>query len=62
MNKEKLYRKALEEIINTQGKVCSEFQLCKHVACKSSVASWFIADKAIKEADGNDLYKGEKYV
>lgn len=54
-----LYRKALEEIVNTQGKVCAEFEICNHVACKSSCASWFIADMAIKEADGNDLYKGD---
>lgn len=54
-----VYKKALEEIRNTQGKVCAEFEICKHVACKSSCASWFIADKALKEVEGNDLYKGE---
>jgi len=56
---EDIYKKALEEIVNTQGKVCEEFEICDHIACKSSCASWFIADKALKDAEGSDLYKGE---
>lgn len=59
INKEEIYRKALEEIVNTQGKVCSMFEICNHIACKSSCASWFIADMALKKADGNNLYEGE---
>ncbi len=57
MNKEKIYREALEDIVKTQGKVCEEFEICDHIACKSSCTSWFIADMALKRADGNDLYE-----
>jgi len=42
---------ALKEIMRDQGKVCAEFELCKHVACTSSVASYFIAEKALKEIE-----------
>lgn len=35
----------LREIIQTQGIVCENFELCKHVSCMSSCASWMIADK-----------------
>ena len=55
--KEQIYKKALEEIVKTQGKVCEDFELCVHESCQSSCASWFIADKALKEAEGNNLYK-----
>jgi hypothetical protein len=41
------YRRALEEIKTEQGKVCENFELCTHLACQSSCASWFIADKAL---------------
>jgi len=40
--------KALEEIRDTQGKVCQEFEICDCVGCKSSYASWAIADKALQ--------------
>jgi len=40
---------ALREIKDKQGKVCSEFELCRHVACQSSVTSWMIADQALGE-------------
>ena len=43
--------KALEEIKNTQGKVCEEFEICKHIACQSSCGSWMIADKALKDIE-----------
>lgn len=54
-----IYEKALREIIETQGKVCSMFEVCGHESCRSSVTSWFIADKALKTVEGSDLYKGE---
>ncbi len=59
MTNEEIYKKALEEIKDKQGKVCVDFELCDHIACKSSCASWFIADKALKTVEGNPLYKGE---
>ena len=62
MNKEKIYKKALEEIVNTQGKVCSMFELCNHESCRSSCASWFIADKALKKVDGSDIYEDNKII
>lgn len=40
--------KALEEIRNTQGKVCEIYEICEHVACSSSYASWAIADQALR--------------
>ena len=51
-SKEEIYKKALEEIKDTQGKVCNEFEICKHLSCTSSVSSWMIADKALNEANG----------
>lgn len=39
--------KALKEIKNEQGKVCAEYEICEHRACKSSYVSWALADKAI---------------
>lgn len=44
-----IYKRALEEIVKTQGKVCNEYELCTHVACESSAKSWFIADRALKD-------------
>ena len=41
------YQAALAEIRDTQGKVCSEYETCDHVACRSSYAAWAIADKAL---------------
>jgi rRNA maturation protein Nop10 len=40
-------RKALQEIHDKQGKVCSEFEICEHISCQSSCSSWFIADQAL---------------
>lgn len=39
---------ALKDIKNTQGKVCEQFEICDHISCQSSYASWVIADKALK--------------
>lgn len=41
--------KALKEIEQNYGQVCEEFEICKHVACQSSVSCWMVADKALKE-------------
>jgi hypothetical protein len=49
LNKLEIAVKALKEIKDTQGKVCVDFEFCKHESCISSVASWMIADKALKE-------------
>lgn len=38
---------ALKDIRKNEGKVCVDFELCKHVACQSSCSSWFIAEKAL---------------
>lgn len=43
--------KALREIRDAQGRVCSNFELCKHVACQSSYSSWVISDKALGEIE-----------
>jgi hypothetical protein len=43
--------KALKEIKNDHGKVCIDFEFCKHISCTSSVASWMIADKALKDIE-----------
>jgi len=48
VNKLKIAIKALKEIRDTQGKVCQEFEICDCVGCKSSYASWAIADKALQ--------------
>lgn len=40
-------RKALQEIKDTEGKVCTDFELCTHEACRSSYAAWAIADSAL---------------
>lgn len=40
---------ALKEIKENHGQVCEEFELCKHVACHSSVSCWMISDKALKD-------------
>ena len=42
-------RRALEEIKRDEGRVCENFELCTHAACKSSYAAWAIADKALSE-------------
>ena len=43
------YRKALEDI-KKEGKVCENFDTCKHESCASSYAAWAIADQALKGA------------
>ena len=57
--------KALREIRDMQGIVCTGFALCHHKACASSYASWQISDKAlaiIEELDkqGCRIYKSVK--
>ena len=42
-------KEALFEIITTQGKVCKDFQFCKHASCRSSCHSYFIAEQALKD-------------
>lgn len=46
---EAAFRAALREIKNTQGRVCRQYEICGHVACQSSYASWAIADKVLRE-------------
>jgi hypothetical protein len=50
-NKLEIAVKALKEIKNEQGKVCVDFELCKHISCTSSCASWMIADKALQDIE-----------
>jgi hypothetical protein len=45
---EERYRKALEQILREGGRVCGEFESCRHEACRSSAAAWFIADGALR--------------
>ena len=40
--------KALKEIRDNQGKVCKEYEICKHESCRSSYTSWAIASKALE--------------
>lgn len=44
-------REALEEIVDKEGKVCEQFELCKHESCRSSCSSWFIAKQALEGRD-----------
>jgi hypothetical protein len=39
---------ALERIRSQCGKVCDDFELCRHRACQSSYEAWSIADAALK--------------
>ena len=41
------YRDALREIKTEQGRVCGEFEFCRHDACQSSYSAWAIADAAL---------------
>ena len=43
---------ALQEIRRDQGVVCWNFELCDHVGCASSYASWAIADAALGGTTG----------
>ena len=40
-------RTALETIRRNYGKVCENYELCRHVACDSSVGAWMEADAAL---------------
>ena len=40
---------ALCEIKYSEGRVCEEFETCKHTSCQSSYNSWAIADKALRD-------------
>lgn len=40
-------RAALTSIRREEGRVCPEFELCDHAACRSSHAAWEIADAAL---------------
>jgi hypothetical protein len=46
---EKILLAALKKIVTTQGKVCDDFEVCRHKACTSSYCSWEIASRALKE-------------
>ena len=48
---------ALKSIKEHEGRVCEEFELCKHISCVSSCNSWFIAEKALR-----NLSSGEELV
>jgi hypothetical protein len=39
---------ALKKIRDEEGRVCEEFEICKHTACRSSYAAWEIADRALE--------------
>lgn len=41
-------RLSLTKIRANEGKVCWNFELCEHGACRSSYASWQIADTALQ--------------
>ena len=40
---------ALIQIRKEEGKVCDNFELCNHRACRSSYSSWYIANEALKK-------------
>lgn len=40
---------ALVTITEKHGRVCGEFELCKHIACNDSHAAWEIADEALSK-------------
>jgi hypothetical protein len=48
-------RAALQQIKEEGGKVCAEFEVCRHVACQSSVAAWMIADAALGRAKASNV-------
>ena len=41
--------KALQKIVDKEGRVCSEYDICMHRACQSSYRAWAIAQKALEE-------------
>ena len=38
---------ALQKIKRDEGRVCDDFELCKHQSCASSYGAWAIADKCL---------------
>ena len=44
------YKAALEEIKRDQGRVCENYELCRHISCSSSYSAWAIADKALQNS------------
>ena len=44
------YKAALEEIKRDQGRVCENYELCRHTSCSSSYSAWAIADKALRNS------------
>ena len=40
---------ALQNIRDHEGKVCGEFEVCRHRGCNSSYAAWDIADQALRD-------------
>ena len=44
------YKAALEEIKRDQGRVCDNYELCRHTSCSSSYSAWAIADKALRNS------------
>ena len=44
------YKAALEEIKRDQGRVCENYELCRHTSCSSSYSAWAIADKALQNS------------
>tara|TARA_Y100000310_G_C20698531_1_gene827506 strand:+ start:5228 stop:5473 length:246 start_codon:yes stop_codon:yes gene_type:complete len=53
---------ALRLIRQKYGKVCPEFEICKHESCRSSVSSWFVADMIIQLLDTSEreVYSNEE--
>ena len=41
--------RALWRIVNEEGMVCPEYEICKHPACRSSHAAWEIAEEAVNK-------------
>ena len=41
-------RSALQKIRDEEGKVCEEYEICDHAACRSSYRSWAYAEQALK--------------
>lgn len=55
-----ILRYALEHIKATEGRVCSDFELCKDDSCQSSYSAWAIADMALSLCGFH--YTGERVV
>lgn len=46
-------RAALQEIVDTYGHVCAEYEVCTHAACRSSHGAWETARQALR-TNGDD--------